>query len=130
MGSWYIKATIYEMFLYSNQIFRNIYKTSFLLISLYIPILSVLTLALDIVVLYGNVAFFIAVLSTKKRYSSFPLKVFIFQKTCFKVKLMKTFKISNSCHLKICQSLKWRAISEITWYCFLVEPTFCLLNLK
>ena len=83
------------MFLYSNQIFRNIYKISFLLISLYIPILSVLTLALDIVVLYRNVAFFIAVLSTKKRYSSFPQEVFIFQKTCFKVKVMKTFKISK-----------------------------------
>ena len=83
------------MFLYSNQIFRNIYKTSFLLISLYIPILSVLTLALDIVVLYENFAFFVAVLSTKKRYSSFPQKVFIFQKTCFKVKVMKTFKISK-----------------------------------
>ena len=36
-------------------------------------------------VFYGNDAFWILVLSTKKRYSSFLKKVFVFQKICFKV---------------------------------------------
>ena len=43
-------------------------------------------------VLYGNDAFSILVLSTKKRYSSFLKKVFVFQKICFKVKVLKMFK--------------------------------------
>ena len=33
--------------------------------------------------------------STKKRYSNFLKKVFVFQKTCFKFKVLKTFKISS-----------------------------------
>ena len=44
-------------------------------------------------VLYGNDAFSILVLSTKKEYSSFLKNVFVFQKIYFKVKLLKTFKI-------------------------------------
>ena len=64
-------------------------------------------------VLYGNDASFILVLSTKKRYSSFLKKVFVFQKICFKVKVLKTFKISTECHIKACRSLKWRAILKI-----------------
>ena len=42
---------------------------------------------------YGNDAFSMLVLSTKKRYSCFLKKVFIFQKICFKVKVLKTFKV-------------------------------------
>ena len=49
-------------------------------------------------VLYGNDAFTILVLSTKKRYSSFLKKVFVFQKIYFKVKVLKTFKIFTDCH--------------------------------
>ena len=44
-------------------------------------------------VFYENDAFSILVLSTKKGYSSFLKKVFIFQKICFKVKVLKRFKI-------------------------------------
>ena len=40
------------------------------------------------VVLCENVAFSILVLSTKKLYSSFLKKVFVFQKICFKVKVL------------------------------------------
>ena len=45
-----------------------------------LPILFVLTLASGRAVLYGNIAFSILVLSTKKRYSNFLKKVFIFDK--------------------------------------------------
>ena len=58
------------------------------------------------VVLYGNDALSILVLSTKKRYSNFLIKVFVFQEICFKVKVLKTFKISSDCHIKTSQSLK------------------------
>ena len=45
-------------------------------------ILFVLTLAAE------NDTFSILVLSTKKRYSSFSKKVFVFQKICFKIKVL------------------------------------------
>ena len=78
-----------------------------------ITILFVLTLASDMAALYGNDAFSILVLPTKKRYSSFLKKVFVFQKICFKVKVLKTFKIFSDCHIKTCRSLKRRAILKI-----------------
>ena len=65
-----------------------------------LTILIVLTLASDMAVLYGNDAFSILVLSTKNRYSSFLKKVFVFQKICFKIKVLKTFKISTDFHRK------------------------------
>ena len=72
-----------------------------------------LNIACDRAVLYGNVAFTILVLLTKKRYSSFLKKVFLFQKICFKVKVLKTFKISSDYHRKTCRSLKRRATLKI-----------------
>ena len=56
-------------------------KTPFFLLT----ILFVLTLASDMTVLYGNDALSILVLSTKKQYSSFLKKVFIFQNISLKV---------------------------------------------
>ena len=41
--------------------------------------------------------------STQKRYSSFLNKVFVFQKICFKFKVMKTLKKSSDCHVKTCR---------------------------
>ena len=64
-------------------------------------------------ILYKNVAFSIIILSTKKRCSSFFKKNIVFQKTCFKVKVLKTFKISSDCHLKICWSLERWTILKI-----------------
>ena len=78
-----------------------------------LTILFVLTLASDMGVFYENDEFSISVLSTKKRYSSFLIKVFVFRTICFKVKVLKTFKISSNCHIKTCRSLKRRAILEI-----------------
>ena len=40
-------------------------------------------------------------------------KAFILQKICFQVKVVKTFKISIDCHIKICQSVKRSAILKI-----------------
>ena len=66
-----------------------------------LTILFDLTLASNITVLYGNDAFSILVLSTQKRFSSFLEKVFVFQKICFKDKVLKTFKISTDCHINM-----------------------------
>ena len=51
-------------------------------------------------VLHGKDSFLILVLSTKKRFSSFLKKVFVFRKFCFKVQVLKTIKISTDCHIK------------------------------
>ena len=80
----------------------------------FVPLVPrVLTLASDRVVLYGNDAFSILVLSTKKQYSSFLKKVCVFQKICFKVKVLKTLNISTDCDIKTYRSLKRRAICKI-----------------
>ena len=71
-------------------------------------ILFVLTLVSDMAVLYGNDA-----LSIKKEHSSFFIKVFVFQKICFEVTGLKTFRISPDCHIKTWRSLKQRAILKI-----------------
>ena len=64
-------------------------------------------------VLYGNDVLPILVLLTKKWYSSFLKKVSIFRKICFKVKVLKSFKISSACHIKTCWTLKQRPILKI-----------------
>ena len=68
----------------------------------------------EMAVLNGNDAFSILVLSTKKRYSSFLKKTLNFQKVCFKVKVLKTFKCSTDCRIKTCRSLKRKANLKIT----------------
>ena len=69
--------------------------------------------AYDMAGLYENDAFLIFVLSTKKLYSSLLKKVFIFEKICFKVKVLKSFKFFTDCHIKTCQYLKRLAIYKI-----------------
>ena len=56
------------------------------------------------------------------QYYTFLKNVLIFWKTCFKVKVLKRFKISSNCHIKICRSLKRKAISKIPSTIFLEEP--------
>ena len=53
------------------------------------------------------------VVSTEKRYSSFLKKVFVFQKICFKVKVLKKFETFTGRHIKACRSLKRRTILKI-----------------
>ena len=57
--------------------------------------------------------FSILVVSTKKQYPSFLKKVFVFQKSCFKVKVLKTFETFTDCRIKTRQSLKRGAILKI-----------------
>ena len=69
--------------------------------------------ASDRAVSNGNDVFSVLVFSTKMLYYSFLKKVFVFQKTCFKVKVLKTFETFTDCHIKTYQSLKRRAILKI-----------------
>ena len=89
-----------------------------------------MALASDMAVLNENHAFSILVLSTRKQYSSFLKKVFVFQKICFKVKVLKTLKIFSDCHIKTCRSLERRAILKIPCTVDLEEPMHFLLALK
>ena len=64
--------------------------------------------------LYGSDVFSILVLSTKKLCFSFLKNVSVFQKICFKVKVLKTFKVSTDCHIKSANLLNggsfWKSI--------------------
>ena len=72
--------------------------------------------------LFGNETLSIWSFSTKKWYSSFLKKVFVSQKICFKVKVLKMFEISSGCHIKTeCLSLKTETILKIHSKIFLVE---------
>ena len=82
------------------------------------------------IALYGSDAFSILVLSTKKRYSSFSKKVFVFQKTCFKVKVLKTFKILHWLSHKNMRISQTEGYFENPWYRFLEEPMLFPLVLK
>ena len=62
---------------------------------------------------HGNNVFPISVVWTEKQYSIFLKKLFVFQKTGFKVKVLQTFKIFTYCHIKICRSLKPSASLKI-----------------
>ena len=77
------------------------------------PFYFFLSLASDRAVLYENVGLSDLVLSTEKRSSSLLKRVFVFQKMFFKVKVLKRFKISSDCHVKINRSLERNAILEI-----------------
>ena len=115
---WYIKSTLYKRFLNWDNIFKKIKQLLAKLRSLWqihfiLTILFVLILASDMPVLYRNYDFSILAHSTKKRYSTFSKKVFVFQKICFKVKVLKTFETFTDCHIKTCRSLKRRAILKI-----------------
>ena len=57
--------------------------------------------------------FSIFVFLSKKGYSSFLKKEFVFHKICSKVKILRTFKIFTYCHIKACQFFKCRAILKI-----------------
>ena len=47
--------------------------------------------------LHGTVALSIVVLSAKKQYSRILKDALVFRKTCFKVQVLKTFKIFSDC---------------------------------
>ena len=112
---------------YTEQNFRKNKKTLAKLRSLWyvhfvLPVLFVFALASDWAVLYGNVAFSILVLSTKRRYSSFLKKFFVLEEIGFKVKVLKTFKTSSDSQTE--------GYFKNSYYCFLEEPMLFLLALK
>ena len=87
-------------------------KTMFFLIG---PILFVLTLTSNRAVLYGNVTFSILLLSPKKGHYSFLKQVFVFQKLCFELKVLKTFTILSGSRIKTYRSLKrWATVLKIS----------------
>ena len=100
--------TVFEKIKWLLVKLRSLWHVHFVL-----PILFVLTLASDKSVLYESDAFSILALSTKKWHSRFLRRVFVFQKIYVTVKVLKTFRISNDCHIKTCWSLKRRAINII-----------------
>ena len=65
-----------------------------------------------------------------KKLFCFFKKVFVFQKTCFKVKVMKMFKISSDCHIKKCLSFKRRAILKILSTFFRGTYVLCCVDFK
>ena len=73
----------------------------------------ILLLASDVAVLCGHDVFSILVLSTEKAVLQFFQKGFHFPEICFKVKVLKTFKISSNCHMKTCRSFIQRALMKI-----------------
>ena len=89
-------------------------RHSFRKVNFVLPILFALTSVFSKAALYGNVALSIIVLSSKKHCSSLLKKDLVFQKTCFKVKIIKTLKIPSESHVKTCQSLEQRAVLKIS----------------
>ena len=82
-----------------------------------------LSLPSDEVVLNGNDVLSILVVSTKKQYSSFLKKVFVF-------KVLKTFETFTDCYIKTCRYLKQRATLKIASTVFNARSTgFKMKNL-
>ena len=81
------------------------------------PYSTVLILVFHRAVLYENMTFSIIILSSKRRYTVFFL-FFLFEKTSFKVKVLKIFRVLSDCHMKICQSLKQYAVLKVHIYLF------------
>ena len=90
LGNWHIISTIYDRFLYSNQIVKKIKKS--VLFGRYILYFPSQTLTFNRAALNGNITLSVVVLWTKKRYSSFLRKGLVLPKPCFKVKVFKAFQ--------------------------------------
>ena len=74
----FVRDSYTEKYFSKNKVVTG--KTPFFVKSFVLPILFISTLLSDRAVLYGNVAFSILLLLTKKQYSSFLKKVLVFQK--------------------------------------------------
>ena len=87
-----------------------------------VTILFVLILASERAILNVNDVFLILVVLTKKRNSIFFKKVFVFQKTCFKVKVLKAFETFSDCHKKNVPFSQTECYFQNPYSCFLEEP--------
>ena len=129
LGNWFMKSTIRGSYTENFQENKAVSRKSSSLFdgSIFYSPFFVLTLAFQREVLYGFVTFSMVVLLNKKPCSSFSKYLFVSQKTFLKVRVMKTFKVSSGCHIKVCQSPKRGSISKIPSSCFLEEPMLFLL---
>ena len=109
-----------------NKLFS---KRNYIHFSFQTPLINrtqfVLILASDRTVLYRSVAYSILLLSIKMKYPSFLKKFSLLEKSCFKAKALKKFKISSDCHLKPSRFLKKVAILKSP-----VATVFFLLVLR
>ena len=88
LGLWYVKLTLCKRFLNWKKILTQekvvAGKATFFVIDAFCTRRSILTLAFDMAVLYGNDAVSILVLSNTKRYSSYLKQIFTFRKSASK----------------------------------------------
>ena len=89
-----------------KQLVANVFSLRWVHFAL--PIQFVLTLAFVLTFFFDSQYF-----GLKNGPPVFQKKVLVFQKTLFKVNILKTFKIPSDCHIKTCLSLKRRAILKI-----------------
>ena len=66
--------------------------------------------------LYENAASSILIFSGKKRFFNVLKNVFVFEKICFKFKVLKTFKTFSECHVKT-PIFKTKGYFENPQYC-------------
>ena len=116
LGNWDITLTIYKRFSHSNSIFKKYTvvggKTPFFVIS---PFSSHHSICLNNGFWQGSFAstfyaFSSSNFNKKNGTSVFEKKFIVFQKANFKIESLILFKIFSYYHIKICQSLKRKAI--------------------
>ena len=117
-GPWHIKSNLkLKQDFQKNEAIPG--KAPFFVID---PFCTQHSICLNIGFSYGiftwNVCIFNLSVSMTKRYSSFSEKLFLFQKTCFRLEVLKMFKMSTDCHIKICGALEWRTILKISCTAF------------
>ena len=93
------------------------------------PFFTPHSICLNVGFLWGTFALSNIILSTLKLYPSFLKKVFVFQRTCFKVKELNMFKISSDCQIKTSGLLNGWLFQKSLEPC-LKEPQVFLLGLK
>ena len=108
LGLWYVKLTLCKRFLNWNKILslKKVVtgEPSFFVIDAFCTHRSILTLAFDMAVLYGNDSVSILVLSNKKRHFHFP------ENLLQSIEIVQNFHRLSHENMPTCQSLKRRVI--------------------
>ena len=114
-GSWYIKSTLCMRFLNWNKIFKKKVVTGKTLFFVIGPFCTPHSICVNIGFWQRSSVWkcCVVVFQLKGVTPVFLKKTYIFQKICFKVKALKTFKISNNRDIKTWRSLKRRAILKV-----------------
>ena len=116
-GSLYIKSILYKWFLNWKKTFKKIVagKTSLFVTG---PLCTPRSIFLNIGFWRDSFVWKCCTFNlsafNENRYSSFLKKVSVSQKIHFKVKVLKTFKISSACHINTCrlsnEGLFWKPL--------------------